>query len=73
METGTCKTCKWWRSFEEKHNEYITGECHRHAPVVINAMLPDDSQGPGGPYGPAWPETAEPDYCGDYEKTKEVK
>jgi hypothetical protein len=55
---GNCEECRFW---VEPRVAGI-GECHRHAPVVVNTSGENDSMPET-----KWPTTLIDDGCGDFE------
>jgi hypothetical protein len=53
-----CESCLYW---EDTHNSYDGGHCHRRAPVCVG--MDDRKEGIG-----CWPMTYKWDWCGDFEK-----
>jgi hypothetical protein len=52
-----CGNCRFW------HEE----QCRRRAPIHINALMPWYDTEDGADYEAIWPETAENEWCGEWE------
>lgn len=42
--TQVCHKCKWWEPLTCLSEKLTEGECFRHAPTIVNCMLPKDCQ-----------------------------
>ena len=56
-EIRQCETCTC----------YVGGQCHRHAPVVIDASWTHPEMGRQFETRTTWPDVEKTDLCGDYD------
>ena len=67
---GKCKDCKYWE--HNKKDKEGEGFCKRYAPKLVfgllssfERMFDDESI-----FWPIWPETAQSEWCGEFEAKK---
>lgn len=70
-----CRECKFWQC--DNPEQYIYGDCHRRAPLTEKHVTAKSARWGGEGLAeltitdtrrPAWPNTHEDDWCGEFEK-----
>jgi hypothetical protein len=59
-----CETCRCWFDFDDGSD---TGECRRHAPVIVAALLRRKVMSAEPPGHAIWPYTHKDDWCGEHQ------
>lgn len=62
MMNKKCEVCKYWLRYSRLG---LSGECRRHAPVMVYNNVPNT----GAHY--EFPKTIDMSWCGDFESKKE--
>ena len=58
-----CRTCLFWDQADE---EFLDGDCRRHAPRLSGQAVPHGSAIHQDPRQAMWPRTCCDDWCGEY-------
>jgi len=69
-QTRPCTECNYWVQWDNQPYDDITlGDCHRHAPILIEKQSAD-SPPHSGRLSTKWPATKDTDFCGSFKRRK---